>query len=162
MTWTTHRPSILLTQPWETLSCLLMSQGLTPPWESSTILCLIWSGRGLPFTKRPPSWLTPPCPRLAFIASASDMFNATQSVRFCAQTMYERSRAESLSRQGFYAEPAASCMERRSVRAWNASSPAYLWLNAVQPHTKLMTNLDCVCVSVFTQYYSKSIRCHIL
>ncbi len=66
-----HLPRILLTHPWDTLNCLLMSHGLTPLCESSTILRLIWSGRGLPLTKRPPSWFTPPCPRLAFIASVS-------------------------------------------------------------------------------------------
>ena len=57
-----YLPSILLTQPWLTRSCLEMSQGRTPWWASSTILCLTTSGRGLPFTNTPPSWFTPPCP----------------------------------------------------------------------------------------------------
>ena len=54
--------NILDTQPWDTLSCLEMSQGRTPLWASSTILCRTTSGRGRPFTKTPPSWLTPPWP----------------------------------------------------------------------------------------------------
>lgn len=56
----THLDSILETQPWDTLSCLEMSQGRTPLWASSTILCRTTSGRGLPLTNTPPSWLTPP------------------------------------------------------------------------------------------------------
>ena len=58
----TNLPRILLTQPWETRSCLLMSHGRTPLCESSTILRRMGSGRGLPLTKTPPSWFTPPCP----------------------------------------------------------------------------------------------------
>lgn len=57
-----YLPRILLTQPWLTRSCREMSQGRTPWCASSTILCLTTSGRGLPFTNTPPSWLTPPCP----------------------------------------------------------------------------------------------------
>ena len=53
---------ILETHPCETLSCLEMSQCLTPLWASSTIRCLTISGRGLPLTNAPPSWLTPPWP----------------------------------------------------------------------------------------------------
>lgn len=36
-----------------------MSHGLTPRRASSTILRLTQSGKGLPFTKTPPSWFTP-------------------------------------------------------------------------------------------------------
>lgn len=55
-----YRAKILLTQPWETRSCLLMSQGLIPSWASSTILSRIALGSGLPLTKTPPSWFTSP------------------------------------------------------------------------------------------------------
>lgn len=58
----THLPSILLTQPWLTRSWREMSQGRTPWWANSTILCLTTSGKGRPFTNTPPSWFTPPCP----------------------------------------------------------------------------------------------------
>lgn len=51
---------ILLTQPWETRSCLLMSQGLMPSWANSTIRNLIALGKGRPLTKTPPSWFTSP------------------------------------------------------------------------------------------------------
>lgn len=54
--------NILETHPCDTLSCLDMSQGLTPLWASSTILCLTTSGSGLPFTNTPPNWFTPPWP----------------------------------------------------------------------------------------------------
>ena len=53
---------IFETHPCDTLSCLAMSLGLTPFWASSTIRCLTISGRGLPLTYTPPSWLTPPWP----------------------------------------------------------------------------------------------------
>ena len=36
-----------------------MSHGRAPWWASSTIFCLVLSGNGRPFTKTPPSWLTP-------------------------------------------------------------------------------------------------------
>lgn len=42
-----------------TCKILEMSQGRAPLWASSTIFCLVESGNGLPFTKTPPSWLTP-------------------------------------------------------------------------------------------------------
>ena len=53
---------IFETHPCDTLSCLAMSLGLTPFWASSTIRALTISGRGLPLTYTPPSWLTPPWP----------------------------------------------------------------------------------------------------
>jgi hypothetical protein len=46
---------ILLTQPWETLSRLEMSQGRVPVWASSTMSRLISSGSGRPLTNEPPS-----------------------------------------------------------------------------------------------------------
>lgn len=58
-----YLPSILLTQPWLTRSCREISHGRTPWWASSTILWRTTSGRGRPFTKTPPSWFTPPCPK---------------------------------------------------------------------------------------------------
>jgi len=49
--------SILLTQPCDTCSCLLISHGLTP----SIAICRIWirrlSGRGRPFVNTRPYWL---------------------------------------------------------------------------------------------------------
>lgn len=51
---------ILLTHPWETRSCLLMSQGRMPSWANSTIRNLIALGKGRPLTKTPPSWFTSP------------------------------------------------------------------------------------------------------
>lgn len=36
-----------------------MSHGRAPLCANSTIFCLVESGRGLPFTNKPPSWLTP-------------------------------------------------------------------------------------------------------
>ena len=50
------------TQPFETWRILDMSQGLAPEWASSTIFCLVESGKGRPETKTPPSWLIPECP----------------------------------------------------------------------------------------------------
>lgn len=47
--------NIFETQPCDTLNCLEISQGLTPLWANSTILCRTTSGRGRPFTKTPPS-----------------------------------------------------------------------------------------------------------
>ena len=58
----TYLPNILLTHPCDTLNCLLISQGRTPFWASSTIFLLMRSGRGRPFTNTPPSWFTPPWP----------------------------------------------------------------------------------------------------
>ena len=46
---------ILLTQPWLTLSCLEMTQGLTPAAAISTILRRMWLGKGRPLMKTPPS-----------------------------------------------------------------------------------------------------------
>lgn len=60
VSWYRHR--ILETQPWDTLSCREMTHGRTPWWAISTILWRMWLGRGLPFMKTPPSWLTRPCP----------------------------------------------------------------------------------------------------
>jgi len=60
--WTTNRPSILLTHPCETRSCLDISHGRTPWCAISTILWRTMSGSGRPLTKTPPSWLTPPWP----------------------------------------------------------------------------------------------------
>ena len=69
----TNLPRILLTQPCETRSCLLISHGRTPLCESSTILRRMGSGSGLPLTKTPPSWFTPPCPLDPFpIGSVSE------------------------------------------------------------------------------------------
>ena len=36
-----------------------MSQGRAPECANSTIFCLVASGKGRPFTKTPPNWLTP-------------------------------------------------------------------------------------------------------
>lgn len=57
-----YLPRILLTQPWLTRSWREMSQGLTPWWARSTMRWRTTSGRGLPFTKAPPSWFSPPWP----------------------------------------------------------------------------------------------------
>ena len=53
---------ILETQPWLTLSCLLITHGLTPAAAISTIFSRMWLGRGRPLMKTPPSWLTLPWP----------------------------------------------------------------------------------------------------
>ena len=58
----TDLPSILLTQPCETRSCLEMSHGRTPCRDISTIRWRTMSGSGRPLTNTPPSWLTPPWP----------------------------------------------------------------------------------------------------
>lgn len=60
----TYLESIFETQPCDTRSCREMSHGLTPLCASSTILCRTTSGSGLPFTKTPPSWFTPPWPEI--------------------------------------------------------------------------------------------------
>lgn len=57
-----YRQRILDTQPWETRSCREMTHGRMPWWAISTILWRMWLGRGLPFMKTPPSWLTRPWP----------------------------------------------------------------------------------------------------
>lgn len=53
---------IFETHPWETLSCLEMTQGRIPAAAISTIFNLMWFGKGLPLMKTPPNWLTLPCP----------------------------------------------------------------------------------------------------
>ena len=58
----THRDKIFETHPWDTRRVLDISQGRTPWWAISTILCLTTSGKGRPFTNTPPSWFTPPWP----------------------------------------------------------------------------------------------------
>ena len=45
-----YLPSILETHPLETWSILEISQGRAPWWASSTIFCLVESGRGRPLT----------------------------------------------------------------------------------------------------------------
>lgn len=57
-----YLPSILETHPLETWSILEMSHGLAPECASSTIFCLVESGKGRPLTNTPPSWFTPLCP----------------------------------------------------------------------------------------------------
>lgn len=71
---------ILETQPWETRSWREMTHGRTPWWAISTILWRIWLGRGLPFMKTPPSWLTRPCPNGVETGQQckSSEFNATK------------------------------------------------------------------------------------
>lgn len=79
---------IFETQPWETRSCLEISQGRTPLWANSTILCLTTSGRGLPLTNTPPSWFTPPWPennhkQLKYTANQNYLTNAYKySIRY--------------------------------------------------------------------------------
>lgn len=51
-----------ITYPLETWRILLISQGLAPPWASSTIFCRVVSGSGRPLTNTPPNWFTPVCP----------------------------------------------------------------------------------------------------
>ena len=48
----TYLPNILLTHPFETCNIREISQGLAPEWASSTIFCLVESGRGRPILKR--------------------------------------------------------------------------------------------------------------
>lgn len=62
-----YLPRILLTQPWLTRSWREMSQGLTPWWARSTMRWRTTSGRGLPFTKAPPSWFSPPWPKKTIV-----------------------------------------------------------------------------------------------
>lgn len=54
-----YLPRILDTHPLETWRILEISQGRAPEWASSTIFCLVESGRGRPLTNTPPSWFTP-------------------------------------------------------------------------------------------------------
>jgi hypothetical protein len=53
---------ILETHPCETRSWREMSHGRTPLCAISTIRWRTMSGSGLPLTKTPPSWFTPPWP----------------------------------------------------------------------------------------------------
>ena len=53
---------ILLTHPWLTRSCLLITQGRIPAAAISIIFSLMWFGRGRPLMNTPPSWFTLPCP----------------------------------------------------------------------------------------------------
>ena len=53
---------ILLTQPWLTRSCRLMTHGRIPAAAISMILRRMWLGSGRPLMKTPPSWLTRPWP----------------------------------------------------------------------------------------------------
>lgn len=57
-----YRFRIFETQPWETRSCLEITQGRTPAAAISTIFRRIWLGRGRPLIKTPPSWFIRPCP----------------------------------------------------------------------------------------------------
>ena len=50
-----------------------MSQGLMPSCASSTILSLMWLGRGRPLTNTPPSWFTSP---YAFTWDGSEMYTS--------------------------------------------------------------------------------------
>lgn len=67
-----YRFRILETQPWETRSCLEMTQGRTPAAAISTIFSRTWFGSGLPFMNTPPSWLTLPWPTNNY-ANMNDM-----------------------------------------------------------------------------------------
>lgn len=58
----TYLPRILDTHPLDTCRMREISQGRAPEWASSTIFCLVESGRGRPLTNTPPSWFTPLCP----------------------------------------------------------------------------------------------------
>ena len=59
---TIHLLRIFETHPWLTLSCLLITHGLTPAAAISMILRRMWLGRGRPLMNTPPSWLTLPWP----------------------------------------------------------------------------------------------------
>lgn len=69
------------TQPWDTRSCLEMSQGLTPICASSTILALTLLGRGLPLTNTPPNWLT--SPYACWFGSIIMIIDADDEMRWC-------------------------------------------------------------------------------
>lgn len=86
-----YRQRILDTQPWDTRSWREMTQGRIPWWAISTILWRIWLGRGLPFMKTPPSWLTRPCP------------NGVETGQQCAGL-------SELSTQNFYLEAFCLCL----------------------------------------------------
>lgn len=60
LTWYLLR--ILDTHPWDTRSWREMTQGRIPAAAISTILSLMWLGRGRPLMYTPPSWLTLPWP----------------------------------------------------------------------------------------------------
>ena len=58
----TYRHKIFDTHPCETRNCREITQGRMPMAAISTILWRIWFGKGRPFMKTPPSWLTRPWP----------------------------------------------------------------------------------------------------
>ena len=58
----TYRHNIFDTHPWDTRNCREITQGRMPMAAISTILWRIWFGKGRPFMKTPPSWLTRPWP----------------------------------------------------------------------------------------------------
>lgn len=57
-----YRFKIFETQPCETRNWREITQGRTPLAAISTIFRRIWFGKGRPFIKTPPSWLTRPWP----------------------------------------------------------------------------------------------------
>ena len=61
-TMTVHLLRIFETHPWLTLSCLLITHGLTPAAAISMILRRMWLGRGRPLMNTPPSWFIRPWP----------------------------------------------------------------------------------------------------
>lgn len=101
-----YLPSILETHPLETWSILEMSQGRAPEWASSTIFCLVESGKGRPLTNTPPSWFTPLWPahsrarvrvrldtvRLFFFLLHSQILHHTVHIIRCEKRAKEWSR----------------------------------------------------------------------
>ena len=62
-----YRFKIFETHPWDTLSCLDITHGLTPDAANSTIFSRMWFGKGRPFMNTPPSWFTLPWPVRKFL-----------------------------------------------------------------------------------------------
>lgn len=96
---------IFETQPWDTRSWRDITQGLTPAAAISTILYLMCCGRGRPFMKTPPNWLTRPCPAKSKTKSLFyNCKNWTISKNKCKNKFYHFERFSFKMQQLFYVD----------------------------------------------------------
>jgi len=120
MEWT-HLPRILETHPLETWRMRLMSHGRAPEWASSTIFCLVESGKGRPLTNTPPSWFTPLWPARANATSPRENAIDTRAQRQPTGTTGTGAMRRSLIR------PTQVSLRKASILRSNVTRMVY-WL----------------------------------
>lgn len=96
-----------------TCSILDMSQGRAPLCASSTIFCLVESGRGLPFTNTPPSWFTPLWPTHTHTYRNPHTHTLARTETHTEKVKWSFSAAGSLS----YIH-SAMILENASIQSW--------------------------------------------